>query len=206
VRQAVVRGLALLGTDAATRWLARMVIEADEMISMAAAEALAECGEEGADFLREAIESEDTVVRRGAVYGLARLGERDLLEKASRDDDQWIVRSAALSAVEELDRQQKTHGIAPPPEIDQLPWLITWAAGRGEGVGLGEAARPMLWRALTEGDASTRVAAAQVLAQIGQLDDIKPLRAALATPDPEVVDAALVALAEISARYDVKIT
>jgi hypothetical protein len=206
VRQAVVRGLAVLGTDAATRWLARIVIEADEMISMAAAEALAECGEEGADFLREAIESEDTVVRRGAVYGLAHLGERDLLEKAARDDDQWIVRSAALSAVEELDRQQKTYGIAPPPEIDQLPWLMTWAADRGEGVGLGEAARPMLWRALTEGDASTRVAAAQVLAQVGRLDDIKPLRAALRTPDPDVIDAVLGALAELSARYEVEIT
>jgi HEAT repeat protein len=205
VRRAVVRGLALLGTDAATRWLARMVIEADEMISLAAAEALAECGEEGANFLREAIESEDTIVRRGAVYGLVHLGVRDLLQKAAREDDQWIVRSAAQSAVEELDRQQKAYGIVPPPEVDQLPWLISWAAGRGEGVGLGEAARPMLWRALTEGDAATRVVAAQVLAQIGRLDDIKPLRAALTTSDPDVVDAVLVALAEISARYEVKI-
>jgi hypothetical protein len=205
VRQAVVRGLALLGTDAATRWLARMVVEADEMISLAAAEALAECGEEGAGFLREAIEAEDTIVRRGAVYGLAHLGARDLLEKAAREDDQWIVRSAALAAIEDLDKQKATYGIAPPPEIDQLPWLISWAAGRGEGVGLGEAARPMLWRALTEGDTSIRVAAAHVLAQIGSLNDVKPLRAALTTPDPDVVDAALTALAEISARYEARI-
>jgi HEAT repeat protein len=182
-----------------------MVVEADEMISLAAAEALAECGEEGARFLREAIESEDTIVRRGAVYGLAHLGARDLLEKAAREDDQWIVRSAALAALEELDKQKVTYGIAPPPEVDQLPWLISWAAGRGEGVGLGEAARPMLWRALTEGDTSIRVAAAHVLAQIGGLDDVKPLRAALTAPDPDIVDAALTALAEISARYETKI-
>jgi HEAT repeat protein len=206
VRQAVVRGLTLLGTDAATRWLARMVVEADEMISLAAAEALAECGEEGANFLREAIEAEDTIVRRGAVYGLAHLGARDLLEKAAREDDQWIVRSAALAAIEDLDKQKVTYGIAPPPEVDQLPWLISWAAGQGEGVGLGEAARPMLWQALTEGDTSIRVAAAHVLAQIGRLDDIKPLRATLTAPDPDVVDAALTALAEISARYETRIT
>jgi HEAT repeat protein len=205
VRQAVVRGLTLLGTDAATRWLARMVVEADEMISLAAAEALAECGEEGANFLREAIEAEDTIVRRGAVYGLTRLGARDLLEKAAREDDQWIVRSAALAAIEDLDKQKVTYGIAPPPEVDQLPWLISWAASRGEGVGLGEAARPMLWRALTEGDTSIRVAAAHVLAQIGRLDDVKPLREVLAAPDPDAVDAALAALAEICARYEARI-
>ncbi|RLC63770.1 MAG: hypothetical protein DRI80_03155, partial [Chloroflexota bacterium] len=84
-------------------------------------------------------------------------------------------------------------------------WLVSWAAAQGEGVGVGDAARKMLWRALREGDASVRLAAAQVLAQIGRPDDVEPLLAALTDPDRTVVDAAMEALAEISRRYDVRI-
>jgi len=205
VREAVVRGLARLGTDAATRWLARILMEADESLSLVAAEALAQCGEEGAAFLREAIESEDTIARRAAVIGLAQTGARELLEKVAREDEQWIVRSAALAAVDEMEERARVSGIAPPPEIEQLPWLISWAATQGEGVGLGDAARRMLWRALNEGDAPVRLAAAQVLTQIGRPDDVEPLRAALDAPDASVADAVWGALAEIGRRYELRI-
>jgi HEAT repeat protein len=183
--------------------LARIFLEGDESLSLVAAEALAQCGEEGADFLHEAVESEDIVARRAAVFGLARIGARDLLEKVAREDEQWIVRSAATMALDELEEQEKVPGVAPPLRIEQLPWLISWAAARGEGVGLGDAARQMLRRALNEGDAATRLAAAQVLAQAGRPDDVEPLRAALTTPD--IADTALEALAEIGERYALKI-
>jgi hypothetical protein len=205
VREATIRGLAQLGTDAATRWLARIFLEGDEALSTAAAEALAQCGKEGADFLREAVESEDTIARRAAVFGLAQIGARDLLQQVAREDEQWIVRSAAVTALDELERQEKTSGVAPPPEIEQLPWLISWAATKGEGVGLGDAARRMLRRALSEGDAPTRLAAAQVLAQVGRPDDVEPLRKAMAAPDPDVASAAVEALAEISERYALQV-
>ena len=205
VREAIVRGLVRLGTDAATRLLARIFLEADEALSTAAAEALAQCGEEGADFLREAIKAEDTVARRAAVFGLAQIGARDLLKKVAREDEQWIVRSAATMAIEKMEEQEKISGVAPPPEIEQLPWLISWAASKGEGVGLGDAARRMLLRALDEGDAPIRRAAAQVLSQVGRPDDVEPLKRALTTPDSEVASAALEALIEISERYALRI-
>ena len=205
VREAAVRGLARLGTDAATRWLAQVLLEEDETLSLAAAEALAQCGEEGIAFLSEAIESEDAIIRRGAVVGLAQVGMWDVLEKVAREDEQWIVRSAATAALEEWEERETSSGVVPPPEIEQLPWLISWAAGQGEGIGLGDAARPMLWQALSKGDVPTRVAAAHVLAQIGRPDDVEPLRAVLAVPDPDVARAALEALAEISKRYELRI-
>jgi HEAT repeat protein len=88
-------------------------------------------------------------------------------------------------------------------EVHQLPWLISWAASKGEGLGLGEAARQMLRRALQEGDDPIRVAAAQTLAQVGRPDDVEPLLAAL--PDEEVADAALGALAQIGDRYGLRL-
>ncbi len=201
VREAIIRGLARLGTAAATRWLARIFLQEEETLSITAAEALAQCGKEGADFLREAVESDDTVARRAAVFGLAQIGARDVLKKVALEDEQWIVRSAATMALDELEDQDNISGVAPPPEIEQLPWLISWAATKGEGVGLGDTARHMLRRALNEGDTPTRVLASRVLAQLGRPDDVESLRAALSASAPDVANAALETLHEISERY-----
>jgi HEAT repeat protein len=205
VREAVVRGLAHLGLDAATRWLARILWDGDDTLKAAAAEELAQCGEEGVAYLHEAVESEDVMVRRAAVLGLAQAEARDVLLEVAREDTQWIVRSGAAAALDELEAREKIQFIAPPPEIEQLGWLISWAAAQGEGVGLGHAARRMLWRALSEGEVSVRLAAAQVLAQVGRPEDVEPLRSALADSDPVVARAALEALGEIGRRYDVRI-
>lgn len=205
VRQAAVRGLAYPGIDATMRLLERVLLEGDEMLRPVAARALAECGEEGVTFLREVAASEDVMTRRAAVFGLAQAGARDLLETIARDDEQWIVRSGASMALAEMEEQEKRPGVAPPPKIERLPWLISWAATQGEGVGVGDAARQMLLRALIEGKAPTRQAAAQTLAQVGHPDDVDLLRAALTDPDPAVASTALEALAEIGRRYDSRI-
>jgi HEAT repeat protein len=140
------------------------------------------------------------------VFGLAQVeGTQNLLEKVAREDEQWIVRMAATTAIDELEEQKKISGVAPPPEIDQLPWLISWAATQGEGVGLGDAARRMLRRALIEGDAPTRLAAIQVVTQMGRPDDVEPLRTAMTGSEPDAVSAAMKALAEISERYALRI-
>ena len=206
VREAAVRRLVYLDVDAATRRLGRVLLEGDDKLKPAAAEALAIRGEEGVTFLHEVIESQDVMARRAAVFGLAQIGARELLEKVAREDEQWIVRSAASTVLEEIEKQEKTPGVTPPPAIEQLPWLISWAAAQGEGVGLGDAARRMLQRALSEGDAPVRLAAAQVLAQVGRPDDVEPLRTALTDPDPAVASIALDTLAEIGRRYDLRVS
>jgi HEAT repeat protein len=205
VCEAVVRGLAHLGLDAATRWLARILWDGDDTLRPAAAKALAQCGEDGVAYLHEAVESEDVMVRRAAVLGLAQAEAREVLLEVAREDTQWIVRSGAAAALDELEAREKIQSIAPPPEIEQLGWLISWAATQGEGVGLGHAARRMLWRALDEGEVSVRLAAAQVLAQVGRPEDVEPLRGALADSDPAVASTALEALGEIGRRYDLRI-
>jgi HEAT repeat protein len=205
VREAAVRALAYPGIDAAKRLLSRILVEEDDTLRPVAAEALARCGKESVDFLREAVESEDVMIRRAAVFGLAHVGARGLLEKVAREDDQWVVRTAATAALERLEEQEKGSDVAPMPEIEHLPWLISWAAAQGEGVGLGDAARQMLHRVLSEGDDSARLTAAQLLIRVGRPDDVEPLRARLADPNPAVANTALDALSEIGRRYDLKI-
>jgi len=205
VRKAAVRALAQFGTDAALRRLATVLLAGDDELRPVAAAALARCGEEAVELLHELVDSEDVMTRRAVVFGLAQLGARDTLQRMEREDGQWIVRTAATTALEELEAQEKAPGAPPLPDIEQLPWLISWAANRGEGVGLGDAARQMLQRALLEGDAQIRVAAAQALIRVGCPDDVQALRAALADSDSLVADTAFEVLEEIGKRYDLRI-
>ena len=205
VREAAVQALARFGTDAAVRRLAVVLLEGEDELRPVAAAALASCGEESVELLRELADSDDMMTRRAVVFGLARIGARGLLEKIGREDERWVVRTAAATALEELEAQEESPGVPPLPDVEQLPWLISWAATQGEGLGMGDAALQMLRRALAGGDAQVRCAAARVLAQIGRPDDIEGLRAALADPDPGVADAAMGALEGIGRRYDLSI-
>lgn len=205
VRAAAVRKLATLDVEAATRWLQHVLLEGDDTLRPLAAEVLALRGEEGVDFLREVAEAEDVMARRAAVFGLAQAEAWDQLEQVARQDEQWIVRSAATAVLEEMAQREKSPGVAPPPRIEQLPWLISWAAAQGEGIGVGDAALQALQRALNAADSPIRLAAAQTLAQVGRPEDVEALRTALDDTDTAVAEAALDALGEISRRYDLRI-
>ena len=205
VREAAVHALAYAGFETSWRWLEMILLEGDDDLRPVAAAALADCGESGVGLLRKLIDSEDVMTRRAAVYGLAQVGAKELLSKMAHDDEQWIVRSAASAALDEIEKRETSLGVEPFPNLERLPWLISWAADRGEGVGLGAAAKARLRQALVEGNAKVRLAAAQILRQIGRPDDIESLRAVLADEDPSVVSAAVEAIGEIGNRYDLHI-
>jgi HEAT repeat protein len=205
VREAVVHALAYAGFETSWRWLELILLEGNDDLRPVAAAALADCGEAGVGLLRKLVESEDVMTRRAAIYGLAQVGAKDLLTHAAREDEQWIVRSAASAALDEIEKRETSLGVESVPELERLPWLISWAADRGEGVGLGEAARGRLRQALVEGNPKVRLAAAQILRQIGRPDDIQSLRAAIADTDSAVVNAVVEAVGEIGRRYDLHI-
>jgi HEAT repeat protein len=201
VRLAAVRVLASLDTGAARQLLETVLHEGEDAIRIVAAEELVKANRGNVAYLREMAKSDNVVARRAAVFGLRAAGARDVLAKLARDDEQWAVRTAAAAALEDLD-DRTLSAIGPPPRPERLPWLISWAAVRGEGVGTGNAAQQMLRRALSEGDSTIRLAAAQVLAQTGSPADVDRLRAVLADPDPATVDAAFRALVAIGERHD----
>lgn len=206
VRQEAVQSLAYLEGEAATRRLEQVLREGEDTLRALASDALARRkGEDALPLLRDLAESDDVAARRGAIFGLAYLEQKELLAHMVREEGQWIVRSAAEMALEYLKEQEELVGVAAVPEIDQLPWLVSWVAAEGEGMGTGEAAREMLRRALREGEGPVRLAAVQVMAQVGRPDDVEVLRSVLDDPNPNVADAAVEALAEIGRRHDVRI-
>jgi len=207
VRAAAVAALDAMDNRAALHLLSRLLVEAEQELQVQAARALAHYGEEGWEFLREALEDEDLLVRRAAVYGLAEVGHpwaRERLLDMARDDPEWFVRSAAETVLEGLEVQSRV--VVPPPfQVSEAGWLIAWAAERDEPVGRGKAAFTTLLRALREGDPSIRQAAVQTLALVGQPEHLPALRQALEDEDPDVASAALEALEEVCRRYGVTV-
>lgn len=209
VRVAAVRALGEIGAPAALDWLVHVLTSGDEVLQVEAARSLAHRGEDGHRVLKEAIKDEDFLVRRAAAYGLGEieaLWARELLEKAAREDPQWIVRSAATTALSEQERKSQPDPPHPPPVPSDMGWLIAWAAERGEGVGVGDAAFGPLLRALAEGSPPIRRMAAQTLGLVGRPEHADALRRLLNDPDPEVAVIALRALEELSARYGLSIS
>jgi HEAT repeat protein len=214
VRLAAVQGLEILaqsGNQNAIELIVTALIEGDAHVQRAAATALADLGAEGHAVLRDAVNDPDLVLRRAAVYGLAALGEPWALEtlaRMQRDDDEWLVRNAAAEALERAKQHADTS--APPvemalPKPETEAWLVAWAAERGEGTGVGDAALNTCMRALAEGDAPVRELAVETLGRLADPRSIEVLRHSLRDPEPPVREAALAALDEISQRHDIRI-
>jgi HEAT repeat protein len=138
-------------------------------------------------------------------YGLAHVGEawaRDILAKLEREDKQWFVRSGATDALR-LMNEESGRGEAidlTPLDLDNLGWLVQWAASKGQPIGLGKSAAQALQRALEDIDPSVRLAAAHTYAYLGDGESVPALRQRLKDDQPLVRDAAYRALEAIARR------
>ncbi len=205
ILESAIRGLADMGTVGASKLLAQTLVQVDENLMMLIAELVATMPL-GDSILKEAAQDEDLLVRRAATHGLKFVDAdwaRELLQKIAIEDSQWLVRAAADAALMELKEQaHSTVTVPAPPQVDQLPWLIAFAAQRGKGLGVGPAALEMLLQALVIGDAETQRLAAWTLAHVGRPQHVNALSNLLSdTTPPEVRAVAEAALQRIQQRY-----
>ncbi len=206
VQLAAGMALGAIGTEAALETMLGGFVNGEQALRQAVAESLAAVPGEGHAILRDAVSSEDMMVRRAAVFGLARIKAAwalALLYRSLLEDEQWYVRNAAEEAFREAEGLEAT-GAMRHPEADSLTWLIAWAADKGEGVPTGDNARQVLIRVLQEGDPAARVAAARTLAGLGHVPALKPLYAALKDKDNTVRAAAYEALGSLQTRLGEK--
>ncbi len=196
VRQAACLALAGIGTETALEGLGKVLLEGDESVRLAAAEALAAHPDEGFSMLRDASEHDNLLTRRAAVFGLARIPERwslEILERMQVEDDQWVVRGAAAEAAER--RHNPPWRVIPViQEVAELPWLIEFAANEGLGVAPGSAAMEMVRRALNKGTEDEKIAALEAIALSGDEELGLELYQALHGSEPYLRDAAYEAL------------
>ena len=97
--------LVAIGEKRALEIVADSLLHGNELMRSAAAEALANHPAEGHPTLQEGSTHEDLRVRHAVVYGLLRISQpwaRELLMRMQTDDKEWIVRNAAIQAMEEI--------------------------------------------------------------------------------------------------------
>jgi HEAT repeat protein len=196
VRQAACLALASIGTESSLEGLGQILLEGDEAVRLAAAEALASHPSEGHGMLRDAIELNNLLTRRAAVFGLARIREPwalQILHQIQVEDDQWVVRGAAAEAIERrINPPWKIH----PPilEISELPWLVEFASREGHGVAPGRAALELLRLAFSMGTPEEKVAALEAIT-IAASDELGlELRQAIQSQETYLRDAAFEAI------------
>jgi len=201
VETAATLALGAIGTRAALNYLIDVLLTSSEMPRRAVAEMLStNTAGEGHAILREAMDEEDPLTRRAAVFGLHRIHApwvTEALDKAHRLDSQWVVRSAAAAILEE----RRTGAVQPIPTVQpphETPWLSTWLANREERVERGQRGYEQLARVLAEGEAQYRLAAAEMLGALVHAESIGALYDALSDEHPDIRDAAYRALSQIS--------
>jgi HEAT repeat protein len=192
VRQAACLALAGIGTQPALEGLGQALLTADEGVRLAAGEGLACHPDEGYEMLRDALEMDNLLTRRAAVFGLARVPEPwalEALEKVQVDDAQWVVRGAAAEAASR--RRNPPWKVVPPlHELAELPWLVAYAAREGLGVAPGRPALEMLRRVLASGTTEEKLAALDAIGWSGTEEFTLELDAALRSDDSHMRDAA----------------
>jgi HEAT repeat protein len=165
LRWAGALALGRIASHAAIDVLGQILLQGEDDVRRAVAEALSLDPIEGHGILREAIQDAELLVRRAAVFGLARTGQPwalEILERVQLEDGQWAVKSAAAQAVERLHGEADTPLVTMPPPAN-LPWLVAFATQRKSGLAPGAPTLAMLERAIREGEPRQRQAAVEVL-------------------------------------------
>jgi HEAT repeat protein len=200
-RQASCLALAAIGTEEALEGLGRIILESDEGVLIAAAEALACNPDEGWPMLRDAIEMKNLLTRRAAVFGLARIPEdwvEEILQRVQLEDEQWVVRGAAAEVMER--RQNPPWKIHKPVEdVSELAWLQSFAQKEGMAVAPGRAALEMVRRALNKGSQEEKISALEAIVWVGGEELSLEIFQALSSNEAYLRDAAFEALWQLYA-------
>ncbi len=193
---AIVRSASLalvaIGNKRALEITAASLVNGTEIMRRAAAEALANHPVEGYPALQDGSTHEDLRVRHAIIFGLLRLNQPWALELIARmqtEDKEWLVRNAAIQAMEEI--SQPGRNIPNPlPDLTETTWLIDFAAKQGMGVAPGKPAYELVLEALKHGTAEEKLLALSYLSMYGDAESIRFIYSWFFGSSGEIRDAA----------------
>jgi HEAT repeat protein len=202
VRRATCLALVAIGTEKSLEAVARALLQGDEELRRAAAEAMANDPTEGHAMLKEGATLADIMLRRAVVHGLSRIEQPwaiETLQHMQVEDDQWAVRNLANQYLEQMAHADPRvpHKLKAPSES---PWLIEYAGKQGMGIPRGGPATEVLLNAFKLGDTEERLAALPYLKRIADDGIIGALYNGMYGEDPEVREASFYAIEEIAAN------
>lgn len=202
VRRATCLALVAISTEKSLEAVARALLQGDEELRRAAAEAMANDPTEGHAMLKEGATLADIMLRRAVVHGLSRVEQpwaMETLQHMQVEDDQWAVRNLANQYLEQMAHTDPRvpHKLKAPSES---PWLIQYAGKQGMGIPRGGPATEVLLSAFKQGDTEERLAALPYLKRIADDGILGALYHGMYGEDPEVREASFHAIEEIAAN------
>jgi len=201
LRKLVYLVLTTFDEELAIHELGKAFLSEDEKVRQIIAESFAFNNPKGEEILKEAISLTDIVVRRSAIFGLVKLKNdwaKDTLKTLSIEDNQWVIRNAALQASEFL---MKENPLIPQniPPIHQNSWLRKFAGENNLGVAPGKSTVAILKMALSSEDSKTISNAAKLMMQENNDEIIIDLKNKLSMiKDQQIIDQILFTLFTIS--------
>jgi len=199
-RKAACLALVAIGTTEALETIADILLNSDEDLRRAAAEALANDAKEGYAMLKDGATMPDILVRRSIVYGLARIQEpwsKEILLNLQLGDEQWIVRNAATEAIEANSKEGNPRIPCPLKTPSESPWLIEFAGKQGMGISPGTPATDILLLALKGDEPEARLSALPYLKNTPTDGVVAQLYNAMYRDDIELREAAYQILWEL---------
>jgi Cdc6-like AAA superfamily ATPase len=184
--------LAAIGDKQSLEILATSLLNGDEQLRRCAAEALANDPREGHPALKEGSSMEDLMVRRAVAYGLIRVNlpwATKLVENLQLEDNEWVVRNAAIQAFDELKRK-KDYAPTPLVDLTETQWLIDYAAKIGTTVAPGKQGEELVVKALANGTHDEIYNALQYLREKCDAEKIEYIYAAYTNNTGEIKDLA----------------
>jgi len=193
--------LVSIGTAPAMETVARALLNGEEDLRRAAAEALANDPNEGHAMLKEGMTLTDILLRRAVIYGLARVEEDwaiEALQTIQVEDDQWVVRNSATEVLDSKAGKDPRipRRLSPPSDT---PWLIEFAGKQGVGISPGSPATEVLLAALESGSEEERLATLPYLKRMPTEGVITNLYHAMYRDDPELREAVFIVLCQLAA-------
>jgi hypothetical protein len=151
--------LAAIGDKQSLEILASSLLNGSEELRRYAAEALANNPQEGQPALREGSSMDDLLVRRSVIFGLIRVNQPwaiKIVENLQLEDNEWVVRNAAIQAFDELQRKA-SYAPNPLPDLTETQWLIEYANKIGTTIAPGRPAEQLVGKALMNGDPDEKI-------------------------------------------------
>jgi HEAT repeat protein len=199
VRYAAMRALGTVKDDRAVSALTeQLAFYRKGEGAWSALDALARIGSQASiPVFRERLADKDAFMRRAAIEGIGRAGDKeslDALERIAATDESPAVRLATAFALQKLGRQNVGRVV----DLMASPKVI--AQGQEYLVEIGAPAAVSLLPRLQDPDSDMREAMADVLGAIGDASAIPALEAAAKDRDASVASAAKRAIARIKSR------
>lgn len=141
---------------------------ADETQRMIVAESIAVTAG-GMEKINTCLESEDMLIRRAALAGLAKINSIDIVpivERIYHEDRQWIIRSLAQEILERIQSPNTPYSPEPITWAGESAWLIEYASQIGQGISPEILPYDVLMHAVQNGEIDQQKAAMEYLSLI----------------------------------------